>query len=105
MINTITYNNFAEEIFTSSKPSIIEFFAPWCESCIEYEDEFNKISDLYNNINFFKVNIDDEPELAEKFMINKLPSFVLFKNREIKNILYGTIPPYDFKESCNNLLS
>jgi thioredoxin 1 len=106
MINTLTYSNFAEEIFTSSKPSVVEFYAPWCDSCIEFENDLNTISDSFNNIiNFFKVNIDDEPDLADRFMINKLPTFILFKDRQIKNSIIGTPTPYEFKMSCNNLLA
>ena len=100
MIKSIDDSSFAEEIFTSTKPCCIKFYAPWCDSCQEFEEEYKQLSEEYNMINFFEINCDDSYILPDKFQIHKLPSFVLIKNREIDNVIAGVVPA--FRSILNN---
>jgi thioredoxin 1 len=85
-------NSFAEEVYTSRKPVLIEFAAPWCDHCKSFEKKLNILTQQYENkIKFAKVNIDESYQLAAGFKINKLPTFILYKNGQPVSYLVGDI--------------
>lgn len=80
-IINITTNDFEEKVLKSDKPIVLDFWAPWCGYCRRLNPVIDKISEEYDaNIIFAKVNIDEEPQLAEKFSVNTIPTLIAFKN-------------------------
>lgn len=77
-----TSKTFDKQI-SSARVSIVDFWAPWCTPCLRISEMISaalkEIGDTYgSNINCIKVNVDEEPELAEKFGIMSLPSVIGF---------------------------
>lgn len=73
-----------EEFNSSIKsfvPTFIEFWSPLCTVCMKAEGFLNKLEQAYKDkIVLAKINIDDSVQLNEIYSINKLPTFILFKN-------------------------
>ncbi|MGB4432828.1 MAG: thioredoxin family protein [Bacillota bacterium] len=81
-IEDATSKTFDKQI-SSARVSIVDFWAPWCTPCLRISEMISaalkEIGDTYgSNINCIKVNVDEEPELAEKFGIMSLPSVIGF---------------------------
>ena len=68
---------------------VIDFWAPWCAPCklaISKIQAFEK--QLKDSVTFYKVNVDEEHELASELQIKSLPTFIIYKNGEkVKTVL------------------
>jgi thioredoxin 1 len=66
---------------------VIDFFATWCGPCKRIESVYVELSEKYTNITFLKVDVDESEEIASKFNVEALPTFVFLKNGvEVKRI-------------------
>lgn len=63
----------------SVKYIFVDFFADWCKPCQKISPFIEKLSEKYKNILFLKVNVEGKTaELAEKYNINSMPTFLIF---------------------------
>ena len=70
-----------EQLMHNEKPVLIDFWAPWCTYCRRIAPAYEKIAEEYSDLLVIgKVNIDEEPQLAQKEQIEVIPTFVLYKN-------------------------
>ena len=72
-----------EKLIQGDKPVLVDFWAPWCVYCRRINPAYDKIAEKYaDEINVVKVNIDDEPQLAEAEKIELIPSLVVYRRGE-----------------------
>lgn len=89
----ITENNFESEITNSDSPVILDFWASWCGPCRMTAPVLEEIDGEYSDkIKVGKINIDEEPLLAEKYHIASIPTLLLIKNGEVVKTLVGYRP-------------
>lgn len=67
----------------------IKFGAAWCGPCKTLEPKIKKMEEEFSEINFYHVNIDENPELAKKYQIRSLPTVILLKDGIEKSRLIG----------------
>ena len=87
----IGYDNF-DSIVNSEKPVLIDFYADWCGPCRMVGPIVDEIAEERNDIVVGKVNVDDSPELAEKFSVFSIPTLVVLKNGEETDRVTGARP-------------
>ena len=87
----INKNNF-DEIKQSEKAVLIDFYANWCGPCKMLSPIIDEIAQERDDIIVGKINVDDEPELAEKFSVFSIPTLVILKNGEIVHQSAGARP-------------
>lgn len=75
---TLTKDNFEEIVLKAEKPVIVDFWATWCGPCRMLAPVIEEIAGEREDIVVGKVNVDDEPELAEQYKINTIPTVMLF---------------------------
>ena len=75
-------NNFEEEVLKSEKPVLIDFWASWCGPCRMMSPVIDNIAEEVNDIKVCKINIDEEQNLAVKYNVMSIPTFVVIKNGE-----------------------
>ena len=84
MILEVNNDTFNEEVLEASNPVVVDFYASWCTPCKMLtpvlEETKEELLDQGFDFDFVKVNIDDCPEIAEKYDIKVLPTLVLFKD-------------------------
>ena len=71
-----------EELILGSKPVMVDFWAPWCGYCRRIDPVLNKLADSREDVMIVKVNIDEEPALAQKEQIEVIPTLVLYRKGE-----------------------
>lgn len=72
--------------------TLVDFFATWCGPCKMLGPVLEELSTEIPDVKFVKVDVDDEPELAEKFGIMSIPSVFLFKDGEVAGSFLGLQP-------------
>ena len=86
---TLTKNNYNEIVNQSKKPVLIDFWATWCGPCMMVAPIVEEIANERDDIAVCKVNVDEEPELAEKFQVRFIPMLVAMKDEKIVNSTTG----------------
>ncbi|PIN93721.1 thioredoxin [Candidatus Pacearchaeota archaeon CG10_big_fil_rev_8_21_14_0_10_31_24] len=78
--------------FVSKGNSVIDFYADWCGPCKIMAPRFDEAaSELKGKVNFAKVDVDGEQELAERFGVMSIPTIVFIKNGEVVDKVTGAI--------------
>ena len=84
----VTQNNF-EEVKNSDRPVLIDFYADWCGPCRMVAPLVHEIADERDDIVVGKINVDNEPELAQKFGVMSIPTLVVLKGGEVAEQAVG----------------
>lgn len=88
----LTKDNFSAEVMESDKKVLIDFYADWCGPCRMVSPIIDEIAEERDDIKVGKVNVDSEPELAEKFGVFSIPALVVMENGKIVNQALGARP-------------
>lgn len=89
---SVNKNNFNQEVLTSDKPVLMDFWAPWCGPCRMVVPLVEEIAKERSDIKVVKINVDEEQELAMQFGVMSIPTLVVMKNGKIVNQVTGARP-------------
>ena len=79
-VTNITAENFNTEVLESEKPVLLDFWAPWCGYCRRLSPVIDQLDAAYEGrLSIRKVNIDEEPELADTYEVETIPTLYLFQ--------------------------
>lgn len=86
---SVNKNVFENEIKTSEKPVLLDFYADWCGPCRMVSPIVDEIAEEYPQVLVGKINVDDVPELAMQFGVISIPTLIVMKNGEVSDKTVG----------------
>lgn len=90
---TLTTAEFNEKVINSDVPVLIDFWAPWCGPCKAIGPSIEQLADEYSGkAKVFKVDVDNEGELAGQFGIMSIPALLVFKDGKVVDKMVGAGP-------------
>ncbi len=88
-----TEENFENEVLKSDIPVLVDFYADWCGPCKMMMPVIEKLAEKYDGkVKVGKVNSDDNGDLAGRYNIMSIPSFLIIKNGEVVDSAMGAMP-------------
>ena len=89
----LTQENFDREVLRADKPVLVDFWADWCGPCRALSPVISQIANEYQGkVLVGKVNVDEQPQLAEQYGVAGIPTVMLFKNGEVVQSAIGARP-------------
>ncbi len=86
----LTSQNFNQEI-KNNDLLLVDFWAEWCGPCKSMHPIFTRMAKKYKQIRFARVNVDNAQDIAMKYGVQSIPTFIMFKNAEVVNRMVGAV--------------
>ncbi|MDE1761669.1 MAG: thioredoxin [Candidatus Micrarchaeota archaeon] len=98
-VSDIGKDEFDKEVLHSKTPVVVDFWAEWCGPCRVFSPIVEELSEeLGAKVKFYKLNVDDNPEVAERFNVMSIPTAILFEKGEVKAVSIGALPKESLKK-------
>lgn len=94
----INFKNYQEEVLNSDKPVLLDFWAPWCGPCRMVVPIIEEIAEERSDIKVGKVNVDEQPELANQFNVMSIPTLVVIRDGKVVSQSVGAKSKEDILE-------
>lgn len=96
-IITLDSGNFDSEVLDSDSPVLVDFWAIWCGPCRVVATVLDELADeLDGRVRIAKLNVDASQDIAQRFHVSSIPTFILFKNGQVADRMMGAMPKSAF---------
>ena len=70
---------------------LVDFWAEWCGPCKSMHPIFSRMAKKYKSVRFARVNVDNAQDIARRYGVQSIPTFIMFKNGEVVNTKVGEV--------------
>ena len=84
---------------------LVDFWAEWCGPCKSMHPIFSRMAKKYDQVRFARVNVDNSQDVAKKFNVQSIPTFIMFKNGRVAQQMVGAIGEPGIHMICKKFLS
>ncbi|HEY4844667.1 MAG TPA: thioredoxin [Candidatus Dormibacteraeota bacterium] len=88
----VTTATFEEQVILSEQPVIVDFYADWCGPCKMLSPVLEQLATEHTDVKITKVNVDEEPALAERYRVRGIPYVAMFRDGKLAQQVVGYQP-------------
>ncbi len=92
MSDNVKTDDFDQEVLQSGQSVLVDFWAEWCGPCHAIAPVLDQIADERSDLKVVKLNIDEEPAIAQRYGVMSIPTLILFKDGEPQAAAVGAMP-------------
>ncbi len=104
-VKEFTDDNFDSDVLQADGAVLVDFWAPWCGPCRQIAPMIDELASENPSVSIGKVNIDDNPSVAQRFGITSIPTLLLFKGGEPVESFVGVRPKTALQEAIDSASS
>lgn len=104
MLRHINQNEFQSEVLDNKGVVVVDFFATWCGPCKMLAPILEELQEELSDVKIVKIDVDENPELANKYGIASIPTIKIFKDGNDVDTKVGFMPKEMLKESIEEVL-
>jgi thioredoxin 1 len=98
-------DNFEDEIIKSELPSMIDFWAPWCQPCLITGPWIEELAQKHDGkFKVAKMNVDENPMVPNRFGVRAIPTILFFKDGELADTIVGAVGKANIEKAMLKLL-
>lgn len=91
-------DNFQSAVLDADKPVVVDFWAEWCGPCRMMTPVLDEIAGSNEGVRVAKLNVDEHQDLAMRYNVSSIPTFIIFKEGEVKDRVLGAMPKSAFED-------
>ena len=92
-VQQVTDSDFDSNVLQATKPVFVDFWAPWCGPCRIIGPIVEELAPSYEGkMVVTKINVDENPETAQKFQVSSIPTLMIFKDGKVVDRAIGAMP-------------
>ena len=94
-----------DDALLKNKLMLVDFWAEWCGPCKSMHPIFSRMAKKYNHVRFARVNIDHSQNIATKFNVQSIPTFIMFNDGKVVQQMVGAVGEPGIHMICKKFLS
>jgi len=98
-ITTVSSESWEDDVLNSDRPVLVDFWAAWCGPCKMVAPVLDELAgEMGDKVRVAKLNVDENQEIALKYGVRGIPTFILFKDGEVADRMTGAMPKSAFEQ-------